>query len=66
MSVPYNNLYNLKVKEEIDKLNKKIEEEKSQETVDKHKILRLEEQKLMRGLFSNEFGGSYGKYRSPW
>lgn len=63
---PYNQLANAKVMEDIEKLCDKIDEEKKKFDADKHKILRLEEQKLIQGLFSNELGSSYGKYRSPW
>lgn len=63
---PYNQLANAKVMEDIEKLCDKIDEEKKKPDADKHKILRLEEQKLIQGLFSNELGSSYGKYRSPW
>ena len=63
---PYNQLANAKVMEDIEKICDKIDEEKQKPDADKHKILRLEEQKLIQGLFSNELGSSYGKYRSPW
>jgi hypothetical protein len=63
---PYNNLANAKVMEDIEKLSDEIAEEKKKPNADRHKILRLEEQKLIQGLFSNELGSSYGKYRSPW
>jgi hypothetical protein len=63
---PYNQLANVKVQEDIKKLSEEIAEEKKSENVDRHKILRLEEQKLIQGLFSNELGSSYGKYRNPW
>ena len=63
---PYNQLANAKVMEDIEKICDKIDEEKKKPDADIHKILRLEEQKLIQGLFSNELGSSYGKYRSPW
>lgn len=63
---PYNQLANVKVQEDIKKLSEEIKEEKKSDNVDRHKILRLEEQKLIQGLFSNELGASYGKYRNPW
>ena len=63
---PYNQLANAKVMEDIEKICDKIDEEKQKPDADTHKILRLEEQKLIQGLFSNELGSSYGKYRSPW
>lgn len=63
---PYNQLANVKVQEDIKKLSEEIAEEKKSENIDRHKILRLEEQKLIQGLFSNELGSSYGKYRNPW
>ena len=63
---PYNQLVNVKVQEDIKELNKKIEEEEKNPESNKHKILRLEEQKLIQGLFSNDLGSFYGKYRSPW
>lgn len=63
---PFNNLINTKVKRDIEALDKSIKEEKMKPVRDKHKILRLHEQKMIQGLFSNELGSSYGKYRSPW
>lgn len=55
-----------KFQEDIKNINKKIEEEKNKENTDKHKIMRLEEQKLIQALFSNELGNAYTKYSSPW
>lgn len=63
---PYNKLANAKVQEDIEKLNEQIENERKSPDVDVHKIMRLQEQKLVQGLFSNELGSSYSKFRSPW
>ena len=63
---PYNKLANAKVQEDIEKLNEKIEEERNKPDADAHKIMRMQEQKLIQGLFSNELGSSYSKFRSPW
>lgn len=64
---PFNSFYNLKTSERIKELEKQIKEEKNQPMVDMHKIYRLEEQKLIEGMFSNDqLGSTYGKYRNPW
>ena len=64
---PFNSFYNLKTSERIKELEKQIKEEKNQLMVDMHKIYRLEEQKLIEGMFSNDqLGSTYGKYRNPW
>ena len=64
--IPYNQLASAKVQEDIKNLNKKIAEEREKPDADAHKIMRMEEQKLIQGLFSNELGNSYLKFRSPW
>ena len=64
--IPYNQLANAKVQEDIKKLNEKIDEERKKPDADAHKIMRMEEQKLIQGLFSNDLGSSYSKFRSPW
>lgn len=64
--IPYNQLANAKVQEDIKKLNEKIDEERKKTDADAHKIMRMEEQKLIQGLFSNDLGSSYSKFRSPW
>ena len=64
--IHYNQLDNAKVQEDIKKLDDKIAEEREKPDADKHKIMRLQEQKLIQGLFSNELGNSYSKFRSPW
>lgn len=53
------------VQETIKNINKEIEEEKRNPEADKHRILKLEEQKLIAGLFQNDFG-IYSKYKNPW
>ena len=58
---PYNSIINTKLKRDIEAISEKIKKED-----DKYKIAKLEEQKLIQGMFSNELGYSYGKYRSPW
>ena len=63
---PYNKLANAKVQEDIKKLEEEIAKERENPEADKHKIMRLEEQKLIQGMFSNELGSSYSKFRSPW
>jgi len=55
-----------KFQNDIKNINKEIEEEIKKENTDKHKIMRLEEQKLIQALFSNEIGSTYTKYSSPW
>lgn len=57
---------NAKYQHDIEKINKEIKEELNKENADKHRIMRLEEQKLIEALFSNEIGSSYAKYSSPW
>lgn len=64
---PYNNLYNMKTHDRIECLTKEIEEEKSNVQPDMHKIYRMEEQKIIEGMFSfDQIGTMYGKYRNPW
>lgn len=57
----------MKTHENIKRLTKEIEEEKNNFQPDMHKIYRLEEQKIMEGMFStDQMGQAYGKYRNPW
>ena len=64
---PFNSFYSLTTSEMIKEIENQIKEEKNQPIVDKHKIYRLEEQKLVDGMFSNDqLGSTYGKYRKPW
>ena len=57
----------MKTHENIERLKKEIEEEKNSFQPDMHKIYRLEEQKIMEGMFStDQIGQAYGKYRNPW
>lgn len=63
---PFNSIINTKVKRDIEKIDEKISEERRSSNSDRHKILRLKEQKLIQGLYSNELGSTFGKYRSPW
>lgn len=64
---PFNSFYSLKTSERIKEIENQIKEEKNQPIVDKHKIYRLEEQKLVEGMFSNDqLCSTYGKYRKPW
>ena len=59
---PFNSFYNLKTSERIKEIENQIKEEKNQPIVDKHKIYRLEEQKLVEGMFSNDqLGSTYEK-----
>lgn len=66
----YSSLYNeeseRQFRENVKKLNEKIEEERKKDKIDEHKIMRLEEQKLMNQLFSNNLGSPFLKFRSPW
>ena len=63
----FNSFYSFKPSERNKEIEKQIKEEKNQPIVDKHKIYRLEEQKLVEGMFSNDqLGSTYGKYRKPW
>lgn len=54
-----------KSQEEVDELEKKIQEEKVKENPDKIKILKMEEAKIYQNLFSNVFGGQC-RFRNPW
>lgn len=63
---PYNNLINMKYKESIQRINKEINEEKNKGKTDEHRINRLNEMKILQGMFNTEIGSAYGKYRSPW
>lgn len=63
---PYNSRISLRMSNEIKETNKLIEEEKKKGEVDKHKIMRLYEQRLMQGAMLNQFDGVYGKYQNPW
>lgn len=64
---PFNNQYNMQAHERIVGIDKEINEEKGKPTRDQHRINRLQEQKLIEGLFSNgQIGSMYGKYHAPW
>lgn len=59
-----NGVINTKLKEDIEKLRNEISEEKKKEKPDIHRIYRLEEQKLIQGLFNGDY--NYSRFRSPW
>ena len=64
---PFNNQYNMQTHERIVGIDKEINEEKCKPTRDQHRINRLQEQKLIEGLFStDQIGSMYGKYHTPW
>ena len=52
--------------EGVNKINEEIDKEKQSEKPDNHRIMRLEEQKLMQQMFSGDGFGAYAKYQSPW
>lgn len=56
-----------KVRQNINDLDKKIKEEKQNLEADRHKILRMEEQKLITGMFDPQMWGGMGsKFQLPW
>jgi hypothetical protein len=63
---PITNFINEDVKEKVEGIDEKIEEELKKPNVDKHKILKMEEEKLLQGLFLNELASPFTKYRAPW
>ena len=63
---PITNFINEDVKEKVEGIDEKIEEELKKPDVDKHKILKMEEEKLLQGLFLNELASPFTKYRAPW
>jgi polyphosphate kinase len=51
----------------IKSIDNEITEEKQGINPDIRRLNRLEEQKLIEGLFSDSsIGSMYGKYRNPW
>ena len=50
---------------DIEKINKEIDEERKKEVVDYHRIMKLEEQKHMP-LFSDNLYGNRTRFSSPW
>ena len=66
MDYMYNYITEQIARETAEEVDRKIREEKAKEHSDAHKIMRLEEQKLMGGMFSDSFIGRYSKYCSPW
>lgn len=54
------------VRPELESLSTRIQEESKAEKPDTHKIMRLEEAKLMHGMLCSEIFGSHNKYRSPF
>lgn len=66
MNTSFNNIYNLERNEALKRLDDTIKEEKTKQNSNKHKIYRMMEQKLIEGMFSNQLGSTYGKFRSPW
>lgn len=64
---PFNNFYNIKTHNRIKEIDKEINEEKSQPNSNAQHINKLQEQKLIEGLFSmDQLNCMFGKYRSPW
>lgn len=62
---PYDDFASGKAREEIKKIDSEIDKEKKNTNPDRHRMLRLEEQKLLQEMFCNEYG-VYNKFRSPW
>ena len=58
---PYNKLANAKVQEDIEKLNENIEEERNKPDADMHKIMRMQEQKLIQGLSPQHTSAAFKK-----
>ena len=63
---PITNFINEDVKEKVEDIDKKIEEELKKPDTNRHKILKMEEEKLLQGLFLNELASPFTKYRAPW
>ena len=63
---PYDSPVTMQARKNIEDINKQINEELDKEDSDKHKIMRLEEQKLIQNLFYGGVGSIYAKYCSPW
>lgn len=63
---PYRTMADATAQEKLKAINKQINEEKQKPEVDWHKIMRLEEEKLLQGMFQNGIGSPYSKYRNPW
>lgn len=64
--VPYDSLVTARARQNLDRINKEIKEEKQKDNVDPHKLMRLEEEKLIQDLFYGGMANNYAKYRSPW
>ena len=62
---PYNNRINMRVKQDIEKLNKEIKE-KTEKGSDKRSLMKLYEERALQGGSLGMFDGVYGKYQSPW
>jgi len=60
-------IYGNGLKSNVEKLDKEIDEQLHSEKPDIHRVYRLEEEKLIQGMFNQALlGGSYARYRSPW
>ena len=62
---PYNNRINMRVKQDIEKLNKEIKE-KTEKGGDKRSLMKLYEERALQGGSLGMLDGVYGKYQSPW
>ena len=61
----YRDYYIKNIKEAIKPINEEIKKEKMKPNSDSHKLLKLEESKLMAGLFTDAFGYNE-RFRNPW
>ena len=64
--IPYDEIVGAKKTPNVEKINAEIAKEQKNVNPDKHKIMRLMEQKLVSDLFSNEFSPNNFKFRNPW
>lgn len=55
------------VRKEIKKADDEIKKEMEKPNPDKHRILRLQEQKLLQGMFSGgPMTGVFGRFKQPY
>ena len=67
MDSRWKDLANKKVRDDIEAIDEKITEEENKPNADRHRILRLKEQKLVNGLFNPQmWGTTYTKWQLPW
>ena len=57
----------ISVRKEIEKANDEIKKEMKKTSHDRHRILRLKEQKLLQGMFSGgPMTGAFEKFKQPY